>query len=148
MSTRTQRLRERTLESVHKQARIVMPDWDVSDLPLSLPERKASAIAIILERMPLYIGEEELIVGTRTVYGYPGEDSDDKSFFDYNALPHYVNEKTGNILSWTRKPFRRRIMRRILGFCLRKESAESSGKRRSGWRMNRRTKPLNFINRL
>lgn len=93
MSTRTQRLRERTLESVHKQARIVMPDWDVSDLPLSLPERKASAIAIILERMPLYIGEEELIVGTRTVYGYPGEDSDDKSFFDYNALPHYVNEK-------------------------------------------------------
>ena len=58
MSTRTQRLRERTLESVHKQARIVMPDWDVSDLPLSLPERKASAIAIILERMPLYIGEE------------------------------------------------------------------------------------------
>ena len=93
MSTRTQRLRERTLESVHKQARLVMPDWDVSDLPLSLPERKASAIAIILERMPLYIGEEELIVGTRTVYGYPGEDSDDKSFFDYNALPHYVNEK-------------------------------------------------------
>lgn len=81
------------LESRHKQARIAMPDWDVSNLPLSLPERKAKAIAMIMEKMPLYIGEEELIVGTRTIYGYPGEDSDDKSLFDYKALPHYVSDE-------------------------------------------------------
>ncbi|WP_172807792.1 pyruvate formate lyase family protein [Christensenella intestinihominis] len=93
MSTRTQRLRERTLESLHKQARIAMPDWDVSDYPLSLPERKASAVAMIMERMPLYIGEEELIVGTRTIYGDPGEEGGGKSLFDYNALPHYVNKE-------------------------------------------------------
>ena len=83
MMTKTQILRENMLESRHKQARIAMPDWDVSNLPLSLPERKAKAIAMIMEKMPLYIGEEELIVGTRTIYGYPGEDSDDKSLFDY-----------------------------------------------------------------
>ncbi len=90
---RTAFLKEHMREAAHKVARISMPrDWDVSGLDLSLSERKAAAIAMIFDRMPLYIGERELIVGTRTVYGDPGDDSGDQSYFDYQALPHYVNQ--------------------------------------------------------
>jgi len=91
---RTEFLREQARESTHKVARISMPkEWSVKDLDMSLPERKAYAIAMIMERMPLYIGERELIVGTRAVYGRPGDDTGDQSFFDYIALPSYVNQK-------------------------------------------------------
>lgn len=89
---RIENLRKSTLLTEHAVSRIDMPStWDTKDLSLSLPERKAMAIRKILEEMPLYIGEEELIVGTRTVYKRT-QDEDEKSGFDYNAMPSYVNE--------------------------------------------------------
>ena len=91
--TRTEFLRGRMREAAHKCARISMPpEWDVSDTGGSLSERKARAIRMIFEKMPLYVGEQELIVGTRTIYGEPGDASGDLSYFDYQALPHYVNQ--------------------------------------------------------
>ena len=92
--TRTEFLRAQMRAAAHKCARISMPeDWDVSGLKLTISERKAEAVAMICRRMPLYIGEQELIVGTRTVYGKPGDDSGDLSYFDYQAMPSYVNQE-------------------------------------------------------
>lgn len=90
---RTAFLKQQMRSAAHKIARISIPeDWDVSTLELSLYERKAAAIATICDRMPLYIGTQELIVGSRTVYGVAGDDSGDKSYFDYQAMPRYVNQ--------------------------------------------------------
>lgn len=87
-------LRANTRESVHAQARILLPEeWETKTLSVSLAERKAEAIKKILDHMPLYIGEQELIVGTRTVYGSTPETGQNMSCFDYVALPPYVSEE-------------------------------------------------------
>ena len=90
---RIKRLREATLQTAHACVRVDMPTtWDTKDLDCSLPERKALAIRKIFEEMPLYIGEDELIVGTRTIYRRTADD-DVKSAFSYLAMPSYVSEK-------------------------------------------------------
>lgn len=89
--TRTEMLREATMKSLHKQARVAMPDWSVADLPFCIAEKKALAIRKIFEEMPLYIGEHELIVGTRTIYGHKNE-AEDCSDMNLQAMPHYLSE--------------------------------------------------------
>lgn len=91
---RLEKLRESTVNTEHAQVRICMPEeWNTSAEPGSLPERKALAIKMIFEEMPLYIGENELIVGTRSIYGRTSETGLNMSCFDYNAMPHYVNDE-------------------------------------------------------
>lgn len=89
--TRTELLREETMKSLHKRARIAMPDWSVADLPLDIAGKKAMAVKKLFEEMPLYIGEQELIVGTRTLYGHKNEETD-RSDMDLRAMPHYLSE--------------------------------------------------------
>jgi len=66
---RIERLREKALAGNHGKHRILMPkDWSVSDMDCSISERKAYALKLMLERMPIFIDNDELIVGSRTVY--------------------------------------------------------------------------------
>lgn len=77
LTGRVERLRRRMLDAEHARHRIFLPqDWSVRDLPCGLAERKGCAMKLMLERMPIFIGEDELIVGGRTVVGRPGADFD------------------------------------------------------------------------
>ncbi|MBE6657512.1 MAG: hypothetical protein E7604_03615 [Ruminococcaceae bacterium] len=92
--TRTEFLRRQTLTGANKCRRTPMPPIDVSAEPLSLPERKALGLRQMLETMPVYIGERELIVGTRTYFSAleGNEDGHDFTKFSLRAAPKYINE--------------------------------------------------------
>lgn len=93
-STRIEFLREQTVSGANKCARAPMKPIDVSGEALSLPERKALGLARILETMPVYIGEQERIVGTRTLYTPLGgnEDGHDRCGYTLFAGAKYINE--------------------------------------------------------
>ncbi len=93
--TRTGFLREQTIQSKNKVARTIMPpEWSTAELACGLCERKARGLKMMLENMPLYIGEQELIVGTRTLYGKPAEEKGEYTVCDFNlsAYPKYINQ--------------------------------------------------------
>ena len=95
---RTEFLRQEMINAAHKGARKILPkDWSVSDWNISLPERRAQALKQLFEKMPLYIGEQELIVGSRTIYGHRNE-AQDWSDIDLIAFPDFVNEQ--DISEW------------------------------------------------
>ena len=71
MTDRLRFLREETLSGRNKIARTVMPDFDVSGQPGGIPIRKALGFKTLCDNMPLFIGPQELIVGTRTYYNAP-----------------------------------------------------------------------------
>ena len=79
-------LREETLSGRNKTARCQMPAMDVSNEPGGIPVRKALAFKAICDTMPLYIGREELIVGTRTFYNLA-------SGAPLVAYPKFVNDE-------------------------------------------------------
>lgn len=94
MTERTKFLREETVSGRNKTARCIMPPYDVSGEPGGIPIRKALGFKTICENMPLYIGPEELIVGTRTFFSAP-----DYSAGQINwstppliAFPKFINE--------------------------------------------------------
>lgn len=90
--TRTEFLRKNARDGVQKEARAAMPEcWSAVELPGTIAERKAKAMAMIFDGMPLYIGEQELIVGSRTLYGHRNEFLD-KSDMDITAMPHYLSD--------------------------------------------------------
>ena len=71
-----------------------MPKLSVANEPYSLPERKALALKAIFDNMPIYIGEKELIVGTRTLFTPNAGNEDGHDIFGYGLgtrIP-YVNE--------------------------------------------------------
>ena len=89
--TRTEFLRKQTLDCAHRAARTIMPsDWSTADAPYGLNMRKALAEKMLFDNMPVYIGEQELIVGSRTMYGHKHEEIN-LSNVDYNVLPTYAN---------------------------------------------------------
>lgn len=95
MTERTRFLREETISGKNKAARCIMPSYDVSREPGGIPIRKALGFQFICENMPLYIGPEELIVGTRTFFG-----KQDHSAGEINwsmppliAFPKYINDE-------------------------------------------------------
>ncbi len=90
---RLELLRKNTRDSVHARARVCIDETlTTKDMPLSIAQRKAHSIKLVLEQMPLYIGEGELIVGSRTLYGRSEETGDNKSCFHYVAMPPYIND--------------------------------------------------------
>jgi len=73
MTDRVARLRKRMLDGAHGRHRIFLPkDWSVRELSCGLAERKARAMNLMLERMPVFIDDDELIVGGRTLFGRRG----------------------------------------------------------------------------
>ena len=85
MNDRIRFLREETLSGRNKVARCQMPVMDTFNEPGGIPVRKALAFKAICDNMPLYIGPEELIVGTRTYYEFSVGSP-------LNAYPKFVNE--------------------------------------------------------
>lgn len=71
MTERIKFLREETISGRNKCARAIMPPLDVSREPGGIPIRKALGFKTICDNMPLFIGAQELIVGTRTWYNAP-----------------------------------------------------------------------------
>ena len=96
--SRINALREKMLKGEHGKYRILITsDWSVSSMDCSITERKAYALKLMLEQMPVFIEDDELIVGSRTVYGtrHPNQaeinnTSSDVSVFVY---PQYMNDE-------------------------------------------------------
>lgn len=90
--TRTEFLRKNARDHAHKAARVAMPEsFSAVDYPGTIAERKAHAMELLFDSMPLYIGEQELIVGSRTMYRHRNEFLD-TSDMNIECLPHYVSE--------------------------------------------------------
>ncbi len=101
-------LKEQTLSGKNKSTRAVLPDWDIAKEGGSIPIRKAKALYKILTEMPVFIGEQELIVGTRTLF-FPKGETSPKNHTDYSVwgFPKFVNEEDiqafGGDYSWENK---------------------------------------------
>ena len=95
MNKRIAFLREETLSGRNKVARCKMPPMDVSNEPGGIPIRKALAFKAICDQMPIYIGPEELIVGTRTYFDLRGEGEEAKNWSGapLAAYPKFVTEE-------------------------------------------------------
>ena len=96
MNKRIEFLKGEVLSSRNKTARkpIVASEFDTSHEQGYIPVRKAKVVAKLFEKMPLFIGEEELIVGTRTLY-FPrkgNEDGRDVSFYSVEAIHKYLSD--------------------------------------------------------
>jgi len=94
--TRIEFLRKQTVSKANKCKRKAYPtDVSFVNEDCSLTERKALALKYLFDNMPIFIGEKELIVGTRTfLQPLPGnEDGHDVSGYSlYTRIP-YVNAK-------------------------------------------------------
>ncbi len=105
MNERIRLLRKKMLSAEHSSARTVLdPKVSFSNLPKSIPERRAEALSYIFENMPVYIGDEELIVGSRTLfYSVEKPECDPtvipsgNSLLELNTMPPYLNEKDKEI---------------------------------------------------
>ena len=100
MNNRIRTLREKMINAEHASFRLEF-DGSVSfsKLPLSLPERRAHALAYIFENMPVYIGDGELIVGARTFFSPVASPECDstvvpsgKSLLDLDCMPEYLSD--------------------------------------------------------
>jgi len=98
---RIQQLKENLLSGSHWKYRTFMPlsvldNENTVDKPLVV--RKAMAFALMLEEMPIYIQEGELIVGGRTLYGRgnkanPGPTFKEGQEFSLGYYPRYATEE-------------------------------------------------------
>ena len=93
--TRTEFLRQQTISGANKCRRTPIPPMSVANEPCSLSERKALALKMTFDTMPVYIGPKELIVGTKTYYTpLPGnEDGHDHTKYSPKAPVKYINEQ-------------------------------------------------------
>lgn len=95
--TRTEFLREQTITGANKIKRAPLPRVSVAELPVSIAERKALALTWIFENMPIYIGQRELIVGTRTFFGANEGNEDGHDRFAYSlktVIPYLTKDET------------------------------------------------------
>lgn len=95
---RIDRLVESMLGCEHGSHRVFLNDrWDTCHLSVSLAERKASALQNMLMEMPVAIGDDELIIGTRTVFQPVREHvvaiDDPSSDVSFCAFPHYLTDE-------------------------------------------------------
>ena len=102
-------LREKMLNAEHGQHRILLTDeWLTSSgwkeqlssdsfSDYSIPERKAYALKFMLEYMPIFIEDDELIVGSRTVFGPKHADQkeirDPSDDIRSSVYPPYLTEE-------------------------------------------------------
>ncbi len=94
--SRTELLKQAALNREHTKVRIpIDKSYKTYDMALSLVERKAHAVGYMLKTMPLYIGENELIVGSRTLYGEFNDPNNttDKSAMNLCSMPEYITDE-------------------------------------------------------
>ena len=107
--TRTEFLREQALSGANKCRRAPLPPMSVRDEPCGLTERKALALKLIFDTMPVYIGPKELIVGTRTLFSPKAGNEDGHDTCEYNlgtVIPYLKEEEIerfGQDLSYQNK---------------------------------------------
>jgi len=89
-TTRVEGLRERMNRYEHAGQRISRPsDWSVAGMDCSLAERRAHALHMACERMPIDIGPDELVVGLRTLL--PPEEGNGSVWS--TPLPDFIRDK-------------------------------------------------------
>jgi formate C-acetyltransferase len=95
MNERTVFLKNETISGRNKTARAPMPKIDLSGIDESLPVRKAMALKAVFEKMPIYIGDKELIVGTRTFFNPHRGNEDGHNNFDYTleSFPKFATDE-------------------------------------------------------
>ena len=107
--TRTEFLREQTVTAANKCRRKPAPPLSAAEKNGSLTERKAMALQMLFDASPVYIGPQELIVGTRTLFPpNPGnEDGHDVFAYGLSTRVPYINgqdiEQFGCDQSWMNK---------------------------------------------
>ncbi len=93
---RTKYLREETISGRNKCKRApIDPSWTVAREDASIPVRKALSFKMLLEEMPIFVGEQELIVGTKTLFVPQPGNEEGKDHFSYRihgGIP-YINDK-------------------------------------------------------
>ena len=94
MNDRTRFLKQETVSARNKIMRKPIPNLDTYTEETSLPERRALALYRILDSMPIFIGEGELIVGTRTYLRPHNDNLDGHDVFKFrpDAFPRYVTD--------------------------------------------------------
>jgi len=92
---RTEFLKQQALSGANKCRRAPLPPFSAADEQGSIPERKALALKMLFDHMPVFIGPKELIVGTRTFFSpNPGnEDGHDPFGYGLSTRIPYLNEK-------------------------------------------------------
>ena len=92
--TRTEFLRKQTISGANKCKRAPLPPLSVANESCSISERKALALKCIFDNMPIFIGERELIVGTRTLFTPNQGNEDGHDVFAYSLATRvpYLNE--------------------------------------------------------
>lgn len=95
MTERIRFLREETLSGRNKCQRRPMPALSTADESGGIPIRKALALKTVFDTMPLFIGEGELIVGTRTYFCPHENNRDGHNPFDYTlwAYPSFLKQE-------------------------------------------------------
>ena len=94
------------IRNEHVRHRVVSPEaWSVAEMDCSLPQRKAHALRLVCEQMPVAIEPDELIVGMRTMVstppGEPGwtwmptlpeyyRDEAEKALYEHRSATHNV----------------------------------------------------------
>lgn len=95
MTERIRFLREETLSGRNKCARRPMPPLSTAHEKGGIPIRKALALKLLFDTMPLFIGKKEWIVGTRTYFKPHKDNLDGHDPFNYTlgVYPSFVTEE-------------------------------------------------------
>lgn len=96
MNKRIEFLKEETISGRNKCKRMALPkEFTVANMPCSIAERKAYALKMTLDNMPIFIGEKELIVGTRTYFKPNVGNEDSHDIFEYTVFSGvpYINQE-------------------------------------------------------
>ena len=107
--TRTEFLREQAVSGANKCRRAPLPPLSVRDEPCGLNQRKALALKLIFDTMPVYVGPRELIVGTRTLLPAKAGNEDGHDICEYGlgtGIPYLTLdeiERFGQDLSYNNK---------------------------------------------
>ena len=107
--TRTEFLREQAVSGANKCRRAPLPPLSVRGEPCGLNQRKALALKLIFDTMPVYVGPRELIVGTRTLLPAKAGNEDGRDVCEYGlgtGIPYLTAaeiERFGQDLSYNNK---------------------------------------------
>lgn len=95
MTERIRFLRQETVSGRNKGCRCPMPAHSTAEQPGGIPIRKALGLRWILENMPIYIGPQERIVGTRTWFRplKGNEDGHSQTAYAFGAYPVFARQE-------------------------------------------------------
>ncbi len=96
MNERISILRDQMRNGEHARFRMIMPDsWSTVECGGALIVRKAKALQLVVDRMPVFILPHELLVGSKTVFGKTIRENQTETQHTLNqcCYPHYATEE-------------------------------------------------------